>query len=378
MVSMEKPDALVLDIILPEGLLAGTEFAREIHQLLAEKIPTLFVSQRKDWVSRLAAVRAGGMAYLEKPVDISELVDHLDHITQRIQREPYRVLVVDDSEELAQHYSLVLRQAGMQTKILTQPETILELMGQFQPELILLDYYFPHLTGLEVARVLRQHQTYFSIPIVFLSTEKEREIQLETFQEGDDFLEKPVINKQLICTIESKIERSRALSELMYHDGLTGLLNQITLKRRVESELSRSLRQHEELSYLMLDLDLFKQVNDQYGHAMGDRVLKSLAQLLTDRLRKSDLIGRYGGEEFGIIMPNTTPRVAFEIIENLRDAFSQLKFQSEEASFKCSFSAGIACSSAFQKETRLIEAADDALYLAKNGGRNRTVLHSTC
>ena len=378
MIEMQLPDALVLDIILPEGVLAGTEFANEIRHLLEEPVPALFISQRKDWEARLAAVRAGGIAYLEKPLDISELVNHLDLITQRVGREPYRVLVVDDTEELAQHYSLILRQAGMHTRVLTDPVNILEQMTNFQPELILLDFYFPRITGLEVARVLRQHQTYFSIPIVFLSTETDRKIQLETLQQGDDFLVKPIDDKQLICTIESRIERSRTLSELMYHDGLTGLLNQITLKRRVESELARSLRQNEPLCYLMLDIDLFKQVNDRFGHAIGDRVLKSLAQLLTDRLRKTDLIGRYGGEEFGIIMPNTSPEAALGIIEKLRVSFSQLNFQSDSEEFKCSFSCGISSSTAFRQENKLIEAADDAMYQAKKSGRNRTVIHNAC
>ncbi|MBC8212629.1 MAG: diguanylate cyclase [Gammaproteobacteria bacterium] len=378
MVEMQIPDALVLDIILPEGVLAGTQFASEIRQLLQQPVPALFISQRKDWESRLAAVRAGGSAYLEKPLDISELVNHLDLITQRVRREPYRVLVVDDTEELAQHYSLVLRQAGMHTSVLADPEHILEQMSLFQPELVLLDFYFPGITGLEVASVLRQHQTYFSTPIVFLSTETNRKIQLQTLQQGDDFLVKPIDDKQLISTIESRIERSRTLSELMYHDGLTGLLNQITLKRRVESELARSQRQNEPLSYLMLDIDLFKQVNDRFGHSIGDRVLKSLAQLLTDRLRKSDLIGRYGGEEFGIIMPNTSPDAAFEIIEKLRVSFSQLTFKSDKEEFKCSFSAGISGSTTFSQENKLIEAADEALYQAKESGRNKTIIHDEC
>lgn len=374
---LDMPDALVLDIALDDGRLADTDLINSIQQQKGP-VPTIFISSHKDWESRLAAVRAGGTAFFNKPVDVSMLVDHLDRITQRLEREPCRVLVVDDALELAQHYTLVLRQAGMHAKVLTEPSDILEKLESFKPELILLDFHFPGISGMEIAQVLRQHQTHFSIPIVFLSTERDRDIQLKTLQQGDDFLEKPIHDAQLVGTVESRIERARALSRLMYHDGLTGLLNQITLKQRLESELARSQRQEKPLSYIMLDLDHFKQINDHYGHSAGDRVLKSLAQLLREQLRKSDQIGRYGGEEFAIIMPDTQANTACEIIEDLHQRFAQLTHQDNGREFSCSFSAGIACASAFGQEKNLIEAADQALYQAKEMGRNMVVLHKKC
>ena len=374
----EVPDALVLDIVPPEGLSAATDLVTSIRHLLKEPIPSLFISSRKDWESRLAAVRAGGTAYLDKPVDVSMLVDHLHRITQRVQREPYRVLVVDDAFELARHYTLVLRQAGMHAELLTEPSCILEKSDDFNPELILLDFYFPGVSGMEIAQVLRQHQTHFSTPIIFLSTETDLDTQLKTLQQGDDFLEKPILDTHLVSRVELRIERARALSKLMYHDRLTGLLNQITLKRCLEIELAHCQRQGSPLSYIMLDLDHFKQVNDSHGHAAGERVLKSLAHLLRERLRKSDQIGRNGGEKFGIILPDTDPDKAYQIIEDLRKRFAQLTYWSDGGEFTCSFSAGIACMSAFGTEERLIEAADEALYLAKEKGRNLIILHKEC
>ena len=376
--AQEKPDALVLDIVLPEGLLAGTELAGSIRILRNEPVPTIFISSQKDWQSRLAAVRAGGSAYLDKPVDIAMLVELLDRSTQRLRREPYRVLVVDDALELAQHYALVLRQAGMHADILTEPANLLEKLESFKPDLILLDVYFPGISGVEIAQVLHQHQNHSSIPIIFLSAETDRDIQLITLQQGDIFLEKPILENHLVSTVESRIERARALSKLMYHDGLTGLLNHITVKRRLEVELARSQRQDKPLSYIILDLDHFKQLNDRHGHMAGDRVLKSLAQLLTERLRKSDQIGRYGAKDFAIIMPDTYAEVAHQIIDDLRKGFAELGYQSDVGEFSCSFSAGISCTSAFTQLELLIEAADKALYQAKESGRNQTMLHHEC
>ncbi len=377
-IKQQRPDALILDIMTPEGPLAGTELAASVRQDDDTPIPVIFTSGINTWESRLAAVRAGGTAYIIKPVDIALLVESLDRITLRIKAEPYRVLIVDDATELAQHYSLVLRQRGMHTEILTEPTEILTRMEDVKPELILLDFYLPGITGLEIARVIRQHHNYFSTPIVFLSTETNLNIQLNALQQGDEFLEKPISDAQLISAVESRIERARALNQLMYHDSLTGLLNQLTLKRRLETELARCQRQNSPLSYLMLDIDLFKQVNDQYGHVVGDQVLKSLARLLKERLRRTDHIGRYGGEEFGIIMPDTEPQIALDIIEHIRKHFAELSFQKKGQSFNCSFSAGIACSREFKQEKSIIEAADSALYESKDKGRNQTTLHQKC
>lgn len=372
----EKPDAMLLDIVLPEGMLAGTILASSLCH--PASIPILFMSSRKDWESRLAAVRAGGSAYIDKPVDVLQLVDILDRITHRVQQKPFRVLIIDDALELAQHYSLVLRQSGMFSEVLNGPSTLLETLENFKPELILLDMYFPDISGTEIAQVLRQHQTYFSIPIVFLSTENDRDIQLSSLQQGDDFLEKPIFDGHLVSSVESRIERARALNKLMYYDGLTGLLNQLTLKQKLISELARSQRQGYPLSYIMIDLDHFKQVNDRYGHTAGDQVLKSLGHLLRQRLRQSDQIGRYGGEEFGIIMPDTQAKTAYHIINELLRHFTQLTFQSDGKEFSCTFSAGIACASAFSLEKRLLEAADESLYLAKEKGRNLVIIHKEC
>ena len=377
-IAQEKPAALVLDIMLPEGSLAGTDFAATLDHTQQESIPVLFMSARADWASRLAAVQAGGTAYLNKPVDVSLLLERLNRITQRVEQEPYRVLLLDDSQDLVSYYSLVLRQAGMHTAVLTEPSNVLDKLESFKPELILLDFHLPGISGLEIAHVIRQHQVHFSIPIVFLSSETDRDIQLTALQQGDDFLKKPIPDAHLVSAATSRIERSRELSRLMYYHGLTGLLNQLALKRRLESELARSQRQGYQLSYVMIDIDLFKLINDNYGHLTGDQVLKSLARMLKERLRKSDQIGRYGGEEFGIIMPDTDANSAHAIVDDIRSRFAQLVFQSDDQKFSCSFSAGIASAEMFNQDKPLIEAADEALYQAKDNGRNQVVLHEAC
>lgn len=339
-------------------------------------IPVIFISSRNDWEARLAAVRAGGKAYVTFPIDYMQLFNQLDRLVKRPNKEPFRVLIVDDQELLAEHYASVLRQANVQVETLNSSGELLKTIAHFKPELILMDIYMPHVSGTEAASVIRQHQELIGIPIIFITAESDTDkIQHMALQDGDDLLQKPIKDSQLITTVKLRAERARTLNTLMFRDGLTGLLNHSTLKSRLQTELERSHRLNKPLSFVMLDLDHFKDVNDSHGHATGDKVLKSLARMLDDRLRKSDQIGRYGGEEFGIILPDTNQIAATVIIDEIREQFAALAYSSDEINFHCTFSAGIAQLDGNDNADTLINRADEMLYLAKNSGRNR-VVHS--
>jgi len=372
---VEQPAAMVVDVGLPEGMLAGPKMVKAIEQP-NRKCPVIFISVRGDWEARLAAVRAGGSAYLLKPVDFPLLVSHLDSLLERQQQEPYRILIVDDDIKLAQHYAFVLNAAGIHAEMLNHPKNIFDAVVECRPELILMDLYMPEVNGSEVAKVVRQHQDLFSIPVVFLSSEPRRDMQLDALQQGDDFLQKPISNDDLVRVVSIRAERSRALGKLMYHDGLTGLLNHSSLKQQLETELARGQRQNLPVSFVLIDLDFFKSINDRFGHSTGDRVLKSLSRLFQERLRQVDIIGRYGGEEFGVILPDTSAVTAKNIIESLRLLFAAITHRCHEEEFNCTFSAGIAAADKGMDAKHLIDAADAALYEAKQNGRNRIKIYT--
>jgi diguanylate cyclase (GGDEF)-like protein len=368
----QPPAAAVLDIMLPEGELAGPEIAQAIRFFSQRAIPVVFVSSRSDWTARLAATRVGGAAYLTKPVEITELLDRLDLLLQRRPADAYRVLIVEDEEILAEHYAEVLRGAGMQVEVLHDPSRLIETIPAFAPELILMDLYMPGCTGFEAAKVLRQIDEYLSIPIVFLSTESDSGRQLSAMQiGGDDFLRKPVPEDRLVAAVAMRAERFRRIRTLMLCDSLTGLLNHVAFKLRLESELARAQRQNAPLAVAMIDIDHFKSVNDRFGHPAGDRVIKALSRLMTLRLRKSDIVGRYGGEEFAVVLPDTSIEDALPVIDKLRDEFSRLAFRRDGDAFSCTLSAGLAGATPNEDPAELLAAADKALYDAKHGGRNR-------
>ena len=237
------------------------------------------------------------------------------------------------------------------------------------------DLYMPGCNGFDLARVIRQQNSYAAIPLVFLSSERREDQQISAMSLGGDaFLTKPVGAEQLISSIISRAERSRTLRSMMMRDGLTGLLNHSHLKEQLAIEIDRARRANAYLAFVMLDIDDFKAVNDTYGHPTGDRVLKSLAQVLTRRLRKTDIIGRYGGEEFAIILVNTTGERAHAIVDDIRDRFSKISQRHEDQRFTVTFSGGVAEFSRFTTGESLSNTADAALYEAKNGGRNQIVL----
>jgi diguanylate cyclase (GGDEF)-like protein len=193
------------------------------------------------------------------------------------------------------------------------------------------------------------------------------------FKGGDEFLTKPIAPAQLALVVTSRVERYRELRVLMLHDSLTGLVNHSRLQQQLEIESARALRQRQPLSLAMIDIDHFKQVNDNHGHQTGDRVLKNLARFLRQRLRASDIVGRYGGEEFAVLLSDTSGEIAEEVMNSLRRDFAAIPHETGGDSITGTFSTGIASLPEHASVRELILAADKALYRAKNAGRNRVV-----
>lgn len=374
-VAKESPAAVIMDVVFPESGLGGPQTIAAIQQGRTQPLPVLFISCRSDLKARLQAVRAGGKAYFPKPINIGELIDSLDALTVQQVPEPYRVLIVDDDALLANYYARTLEQAGMTTVVVTDPLQVMSPLIEFRPDLILMDMYMPGCDGLELAGVIRQQPAYVGTPIVFLSRETDFNKQLAAIQRGgDDFITKPIQPRHLIASVMPRVQRSRLLCSLMVRDSLTGLLNHTTTKEKLTIELKRASRQGTSLAFAMIDIDYFKSVNDTYGHLTGDRVLKSLSRLLQQRLRQSDIVGRYGGEEFAVILPDTDGPQAVHVLEQIREGFAQVRQQCDGAEFSVTFSCGIAVFPDDRNATQLNEAADKALYEAKRRGRNQVVL----
>jgi len=370
----EDPPAAVIADISSTDRSADIEAAGRVKEGVPG-MPLIFISAEDDIATRLRLVRAGGDACFTRPVNIGKLIDKLDSLTMHKVAEPFRVLIVDDEPLLAAHHELVLKQAGIVTEIVTDPMQVLERLSDFRPELILMDVYMPLCNGLELAKIIRQKEAFISVPIVFLSAETDIDKQLSAMSlGGDDFLTKPISPAHLISSVTSRAERYRALRTFMVRDSLTGLLNHSRTKEQLDIEIARAERYHSGLSFALIDIDHFKLVNDRYGHYAGDQVLKGISRLLQQRLRKTDTIGRYGGEEFAVILAGMDGAGAAAVLDGIREDFGKILHQGKGSSFSVTFSCGIAAYSPEKTAIEISEEADEALYKAKNSGRNRIVI----
>jgi diguanylate cyclase (GGDEF)-like protein len=367
----QTPDAVIMDIMFPHGRNAGTEVVATLQREMTAPPPVVFLSSRADFEARLGAVKAGGQAYFTKPVKVTDLVENLDALTDRERPEPYRILVVDDEPEVSRYHGAILEEAGMSVRLLHDPAGIIEVLTEFRPDLVLMDMYMPVCSGRELAQVIRQIPDFLSLPIVYLSNETDKGKQVSALRVGaEGFLTKPIQPDDLISAVAIRAERMRGLRALMVRDGLTGLFNHTFLSQYLSTTLAAAKREAGRVSLAMIDIDHFKMINDTYGHPAGDQVLVALSRLLQQRLRHSDLVGRYGGEEFVVIMSHTGAEDARSIIDSLREDFGRLSFRTGDKSFSCTFSGGVVAFPGIASE-HLLETADQALYAAKRAGRNR-------
>lgn len=366
------PAAVVMDVDFG-GTGEGLKLAAKMQEGLEQKLPLLFFSHHEtDTPTRLAAVRAGGEEFLTGTLEASSLLEKVEILTRVAQYEPYKVLIIDDSRAQATHTERLLNNAGIVTRTLFDPIKTMSELADFQPDLIILDMYMPGCTGTELAKVIRHNDRYVSVPIIYLSAEDDLDKQLDAMSEGgDDFLTKPIKPRHLITTVRNRAARARNLKARMVRDSLTGLYNHTHILQLLEDCSFRARRENKPLSFVMLDIDHFKKVNDGHGHPMGDRVIKSLALFLKQRLRKTDYIGRYGGEEFAVVMPDTDLKSAYSVLDEIRRRFAEIHYPAQPVDLFCTFSAGVVELGEGDDALMMASQADEALYLAKKAGRNQ-------
>jgi diguanylate cyclase (GGDEF)-like protein len=376
----QVPAFIVMDVNFGGIKHAGIELINTINESRDHPITTVFYTDGEDGLeTRLAAARAKSERFYAGTIDPRLLIETIEAFTVDYAQTPYRILVVDDSESQAHYTAMSLKKAGMQTHMIINPLEVMDAIEEFNPELIIMDMYMPGCNGMELAKIIRQENRYVSMPIIYLSSEDDIDKQLAALSEGgDDFLTKPVKPNRLVITVRNRVNRARDLMSLMVSDSLTGLFNHTHILYKLENELAQAKKQKTSLAFCMVDIDFFKKINDNYGHPVGDGVIRNLSLYLKQRLRKSDIIGRYGGEEFAIVLPNTTAEEAMSVMDTLRSQFAGYRQKFNAHELQVTFSCGIAI---FDKdhvansEKEIAERADKALYHAKENGRNCVSLY---
>ncbi len=341
------------------------------------RLPVVCLSEERSFDRRYQAAALGADGFFGRSPDLPELAERIEYLAlERSTRIQGRVVLVEDDPELAEHYALVLRSAGVEVLWVHDPMQLIAELSSFRPDILLMDVQLGQYSGVTLARMVRFDPQWLSLPIIYLSSEDDPDSQLEALSRGaDEFLMKPVSDGYLVRAVLIRCFRARQLFRLMNRDSLTGLLKHSLIKQEAEKELARCRRDGHAASVVMVDLDHFKQVNDTYGHRCGDVVIKALANTLRNRLRETDMIGRYGGEEFLVVLPHCDTDSAARLFTDIADSFAQLTFNCSEDAFSVTLSAGVAAINDHVVGDDAIDAADQALYQRKRAGRNGVTVH---
>ena len=296
-----------------------------------------------------------------------------------------QILVADDSPLFRDMLKKMLLEWGYDVIAVSDGRQAWDLLRQENgPRLALLDWMMPGMEGAEVCRRVRAGVRDRYVYMILLSVRAGSDDVVSGIESGaDDYIVKPFevdelharlrAGRRVLSLQEDLVEAREALREQATRDGLTGCWNRTAIFDILQSELARSGRSGEPLIVLMADLDGFKPVNDRFGHMAGDAVLRQVAARMRAAVRRYDAVGRYGGEEFLMVLPRCEPAGGLALAERIRHAIGAECFRAGDVEIRLTCSLGAACAKppAMPKADDLVRAADAALYRAKHQGRDR-------
>jgi two-component system cell cycle response regulator len=318
-------------------------------------------------------------------------VDDTSRILQLVACEPCQVLVVDDDEIVRERLRALVEANGYKADTVSNAPAALELLKEEDYSILLTDWQMPGMDGVELCRAVRTQVSHCYVYLIVFTVRGERADGVQGLRAGaDDYIGKDCASDELLARLEAArrivlLEKSlRAANErnqrLSITDPLTGAFNRRYFTKHLRKELERARRYRHPLGLVMLDIDRFKEVNDSFGHQVGDEVLRAVVATTSGELRSScDWIARLGGEEFALVLPETSISGALAVAEKVRTRIAgrPLKTAAGQIALTVSLGAGAvedAQTAATITESDFLSAVDSALYRAKESGRNRWTL----
>ena len=411
-VAAESPDLILLDIMMPG--IDGYQVTRTLKNDPATRdIPVVLVTALDGADDKIKGLKAGADEFLNKPVNSAELTARVksflrlrryqEQLKARSQTDkvfttpderqnclqelsdPASILLVEDNDRDVKLLQGYLESENYRISLGRDGEETLSRVSGEKFDLILLDILLPGMDGFEVCRRLKEKPHTRDIQIVVITCLQDLESKLRGLELGvDDFLVKPINPHELKARLNALLKKKQYLDRLHVNyetalqyaitDRRTGLYNHGYFEHSLATEIKRAMRQSHPVSLMMIDLDNFKDYNDNLGHLAGDAILKEIGRLTKQNIREVDLAARYGGEEFAIILPYTPPSGAAVSAERLRQRIAQHSFAPEISlpSRHLTVSIGFA---GFPDDAgaaiELVKAADAALYHAKQTKKNR-------
>ncbi|MFC3050727.1 PleD family two-component system response regulator [Kordiimonas pumila] len=417
-ISREHPDIILLDVMMPG--MDGFEVCRRIKKDPATMhIPIVMVTALDQPSDRVAGLEAGADDFLTKPVQdlalfarvksLVRLKVMMDELRNReatgaslgwqddieeVQDTPEdlakgTILIVDEQERVMERIAKALSDVGDLT-FMPGGEDVAERARGKNFDLIIVSLTMRNTDGLRVCSKLRTFEETRNVPILVMVDDGNTKLLVRALEMGvNDYVVRPVDRMEFLARVKTQLKRKRYADRLWdnFHlsmqlattDAVTGLYNRHYLTSHLDTRMKVAHQNAKQLSILMMDIDHFKKVNDTYGHAVGDEVLKEFAYRIGKNIRGVDLAARYGGEEFVVMMPETPTDWAYMIGDRLRQEVCDNPFEVGLASGPISItvSIGVATSQESQTPAELLEEADKALYAAKENGRNQVIIAGT-
>jgi len=299
-----------------------------------------------------------------------------------------RILVVDDDHDNLHFFRDLLLSEEYLVEIASSGDEALHQIDAFNPELVILDYNMPGLNGLETLQMLRRRQNY--VAVIFVSGESESDLIVNCLRGGaDDYIQKPFNYGELLARIRVRFRNkdvndqlevaNNKLKDMAEKDDLTGLYNMRFIYEKIEQELKRARRYKRNVACIMMDLDHFKSVNDEFDHLFGSHVLREIGQLIQRSMRETDFAARYGGDEFLMVLTEAEMEGTQAFAERVRSMVEAHVCTDGKNTFSRTASLGFAIATPEEDLAArdLVRRADHALYEAKETGRNRVVGYST-
>jgi len=375
-IAAERPDVVLLDLSFADPADASFNLLGELSSQ-TPPIPVLVLAVGDSFVDRVAAARLGGRAFLQKPLPTSQALDAVTRVLNQISHTEYKILAVDDDPLVLAALKNLLEPWGLRVITLDCPQKFWETLATTVPDLLILDVEMPDFNGIELCQVVRNDHRWSQLPVLFLTCHTDAEMVRQVFAAGaDDYTSKPIVEPELVTRILNRLERVQLWRNLAENDPLTGVANRRRFTQDIQQFLHLAERQRQPFTVALLDFDRFKQINDSWGHAAGDRVLQRFGKLLQQFFRAEDFVARWGGEEFLVGMYGMTKIDGAKRLSELLATMRQEEFISDSGQkFHVTLSAGIAQYPEDGQDLQaLYLAADVAMYQAKAAGRDRIQL----
>jgi diguanylate cyclase (GGDEF)-like protein len=375
MLAAEIPDIVLLDLSFPESTEGGFELLEELAKS-QPSIPTIVFTAKESFTDRVRVARLGGKGFLQKPISTNQVMEAIFQVLQQSSPPVAKILVVDWEPQILDLIRTLLEPWGFKVILVDDSRQFWDILEQSNPDLLILNMEMPDVSGIELCKVVRNDPRWYQLPVLFISAQKNPQTVQQVFTVGaDDYICKPIVPEELLARILNRLDKERYRRQLAEIDSLTGVTNRRTSIQELTRLINLAKRQQQPCCFIILDLDNFKQINDHYGHELGDRVLRALGKLLKQTFRREDVIARWGGEEFVIGLYNTSKEASIERLTQFLADFSQQEFgNAEQKTFQVTFSAGVAQYpiDGTNLDT-LYQAADLALYQAKATGKNQII-----